>query len=49
MKTHPKNRNLVFCERHKNYFFSRVWAEKGRKPKQCPVCKRYDYEVVKDG
>lgn len=37
----------IFCERHKGYFFSSVYAKTGRKPVQCNICKRLDYEKVK--
>lgn len=44
MKT---NGNFIWCERHKGWFYSHVWAREGRRPKQCPTCKRLDWEVVK--
>ena len=40
--------NKIFCERCKRWFFSRKYAESGQKVSQCPLCKRYDWEVVKD-
>lgn len=38
-----KNKNMLYCHRHKGYFFSRKYAEHNVVPVQCPKCKRLDW------
>lgn len=37
----------IYCEKCSKWSFSRVLAEHGRRPLQCPKCKRYDWEKKK--
>lgn len=37
----------IYCERHKGWFFSNIYAREHKLPRMCPVCKRYDYAIIK--